>query len=494
MLRAGRVPALIQSAWHRRLLVLSVEQLALALSLVLGGGILLLIVGTQLLAWYWLLLLAVAGAALAGYRIRARLVDRYRVAQLLDRRLELNDSLSTAWFLLSRADLADHPLAQSQVAYAERLAAGVRFSNAFPLAGGRAWILTASLAAVAFALFTVRYLVTDSLSFQQSLIPLHVGEVFERVEKSIAALTHPSPDLSAKNQENKPAPAAANAPQTNREQRLSAEEQKLPGKPETSGAGQAPAPQSQLHQGDVAKGKPDPHEGSPSGAQPQPGGQAEQSSSQPTPSQQPGKQQQADAPNNNGVMDRMKDALSGLMAKMRPNNSAKSPQENERSAADQKAGDQTASTKDPNAEAQKEARDQQASQEQASGEQTQGETTEKAQSPQGRSSDQSSDSKSADAQSGVGRQDGDKQVKESEQLKAMGKLAEIIGKRSANVTGDMMVENPSGKQQLKTQYSQQAAQHSDRGGEINRDEIPLIYQQYVREYMQQVRKSGKKDQ
>ena len=30
--------------------------------------------------------------------------------------------------------------------------------------------------------------------------------------------------------------------------------------------------------------------------------------------------------------------------------------------------------------------------------------------------------------------------------------------------------------------------HSDLGGEINRDEIPLMYQQYVREYMEQVRK------
>jgi hypothetical protein len=34
-------------------------------------------------------------------------------------------------------------------------------------------------------------------------------------------------------------------------------------------------------------------------------------------------------------------------------------------------------------------------------------------------------------------------------------------------------------------------QHSDEGGEINRDEIPLIYQQYVREYMERVHKQTK---
>jgi len=77
-------------------------------------------------------------------------------------------------------------------------------------------------------------------------------------------------------------------------------------------------------------------------------------------------------------------------------------------------------------------------------------------------------------------------------LKAMGKLAEIIGKRSASATGDVMVENPSGKQHLQTEYSGRVGQHSDLGGEINRDEIPLMYQQYVREYMSQVRRQVKR--
>jgi hypothetical protein len=34
--------------------------------------------------------------------------------------------------------------------------------------------------------------------------------------------------------------------------------------------------------------------------------------------------------------------------------------------------------------------------------------------------------------------------------------------------------------------------HADLGGEINRDEIPLMYQQYIREYMSQVRRQAKK--
>ena len=69
----------------------------------------------------------------------------------------------------------------------------------------------------------------------------------------------------------------------------------------------------------------------------------------------------------------------------------------------------------------------------------------------------------------------------------MGKLAEIIGKRSASLTGDMQVV-PSGKQRLQTDYTHAQGQHSDLGGEINRDEVPVEDQEYVREYMEMVRK------
>jgi hypothetical protein len=68
----------------------------------------------------------------------------------------------------------------------------------------------------------------------------------------------------------------------------------------------------------------------------------------------------------------------------------------------------------------------------------------------------------------------------------MGKLAEIIGKRSNDVSGDMSVETFSGKQQLQTPDTQRLGQHSGLGGEINRNEVPLDDQKYVREYMKQV--------
>ena len=75
----------------------------------------------------------------------------------------------------------------------------------------------------------------------------------------------------------------------------------------------------------------------------------------------------------------------------------------------------------------------------------------------------------------------------------MGKISEIIGKRSQNLTGEILVEVQSNKQQqLKTAYSGKQAAHAEAGGEISRDEVPLMYQQYVRQYFAQVRKPARR--
>ena len=106
----------------------------------------------------------------------------------------------------------------------------------------------------------------------------------------------------------------------------------------------------------------------------------------------------------------------------------------------------------------------------------------------GKSEARNSDQTTKDGKSGIGKQDGDKTAREAEQQAAMGKISEIIGKRAANVSGEVMVEVSSGKQQLKTQYSQRDAKHAEAGGEINRDEVPLAYQQYVQQYFEEIRK------
>jgi hypothetical protein len=84
-------------------------------------------------------------------------------------------------------------------------------------------------------------------------------------------------------------------------------------------------------------------------------------------------------------------------------------------------------------------------------------------------------------------------VKLAEQMAAMGKLSEIIGKRSANVTGEAMVEVKNTSQQLSTRYEAKRAAHGESGTEISRDEVPVALQGYVQQYFEQVRKGeGKK--
>ncbi len=439
-----------------------------------------LLLGTQILDWYWLVLLAVVGLGIGAWRVRFRMFERYRVAQLLDRKLGLHDSLSSAWFLRSQP-AEPEPAASFQLEYAERLAATVYPAAALPFTRGRLWILAGGLAAVAFGLFAVRYLVTHSLSLERALVPIYHGDVFARREPAPPLKSHSLDDPAGSNQSKKEALPAGNAPKSERQDESASSEVKT-----GIAASEQPTQQSQLKANNGLETGASDKPATPSPSREQAGEQSQQRSA--SKDQQAGDQQSA-----TGLMDKMKDALSSVVAKMRQNAGAqKSQQESQRSSDGQQATEKASAKNDPNGDSQKNAGNQQASQDQSSEGQPQGQTTEKTQSAQGRNSNQPTDKEGADSQSGVGRQDGDKQARESEQLKAMGKLAEIIGKRSASVTGDIVVENPSGKQGLKTSYSRRVGQHADLGGEINRDEIPLMYQQYVREYMQQIHNQPKR--
>jgi hypothetical protein len=190
--------------------------------------------------------------------------------------------------------------------------------------------------------------------------------------------------------------------------------------------------------------------------------------------------------NQRGLMDRMKDAMSDLLSTLKPNSSKQgsSPSKTGEagpSGAQRQAGSNTAQTANKAEHSAQEANAQGESGAQS------GQKSEAL--SKGRSGDNTAArNDSPDAKSGIGTQDGNKEAKYAEQLAAMGKISELIGKRSANVTGEVTVEVPSGNQQLKTQYSGRSASHSDTGAEIDRDEVPLAYQQYIRQYFEQIRK------
>ncbi len=98
LVRRGRVRQVRHLLFH---------QASFAASLGLGGAILLLILGTQILNWYWPVLLFAGCLAVGAYRSRNKISSRYQVAQSIDRELGFHDSLSTAIFFAERPDHAE---------------------------------------------------------------------------------------------------------------------------------------------------------------------------------------------------------------------------------------------------------------------------------------------------------------------------------------------------------------------------------------------------
>ena len=71
----------------------------------------------------------------------------------------------------------------------------------------------------------------------------------------------------------------------------------------------------------------------------------------------------------------------------------------------------------------------------------------------------------------------------------MGKLNAIFGKRSRDLTGQVTAVAPPGPQQLRTSYAQRSAVHNAVEAKVERDEVSLVFQDYVRRYFELVGKS-----
>src|SRR5574340_477200 len=82
-----------RSVWN-----LLLRQSALALTVAAGGILVLLVVGTQILNWPWLVFLFLGSLALGVIRSLRRLPSLYETAQRVDHFLSLRDTISTAFF------------------------------------------------------------------------------------------------------------------------------------------------------------------------------------------------------------------------------------------------------------------------------------------------------------------------------------------------------------------------------------------------------------
>jgi hypothetical protein len=181
-------------------------------------------------------------------------------------------------------------------------------------------------------------------------------------------------------------------------------------------------------------------------------------------------------------MNKAKDMLQNLMSSLKPPQSNPGDQQKSNDPSNQQGKGEPKQQKDKNGQPQSGQK----------GDQSEGQQGEQGQDQQDQQqqSNGKNDSQQGTKQpgSGAGNQDGDKRIKQAADVAAMGKITEILGKRSATITGEATVEVQSTAQQLKTAYAPGAAQHGQTGGEINRDEIPVAMQPFVQEYFKQARK------
>ena len=200
-----------------------------------------------------------------------------------------------------------------------------------------------------------------------------------------------------------------------------------------------------------------------------------------------GNKQEANPANeNSSLMDKMKDAFQNLLSKVKPQQQQQNGQQQDQKGQQGKS-QQGAKQQNSKQGQQQNAGQQGDAQEGENGEQAKNDENAQQQKGQGKS-----DSQQATKQpgSGVGSQDGDKAIKNAEQLAAMGKLSEIMGKRSQTLTGEATVEVQQTNQQLRTNYVNKGSQHTQGGAEISRDEVPVALQPYVQQYFEQVRKQA----
>lgn len=455
---------LLKRAHRRILLQLLADKGAMGLTVMLGGAVLLMLAGTQILEWYWLLLLGAVGFGIGIYQLRGRIPSIYRVAQRIDRRAELADALSTAQYFSEHPDPKRQAVLALQREAAESAARQVDLKTALPGKRSRYLIPAGALLATVIVLFAARYAFTGSLDLKSSLVALAMDTWFgSSKEKEIAQVDFKK--------------GAANNPQEGQETTKDAEskeDEKLPESmmenPEEAQNGKTDAGNDKQAK-DGEKGK----EGNDQADKDKQGDQGDDKNQNgENKDNKEGDQngKQGNQKNESSMLDKMRDALANMLNKMKQdspknaqngqNQQAKNQQQQKQqndtkgdSASQQNSGDQNADSKQEQSDA------------------------------KGGKPDKPPQQESANS---MGDKDGEKAIKDAALLEAMGKITELLGKRQQTLTGEVMVEVGQTKQTLKTPFQQQQAQHQDSGSELHRDEVPLMYQQFVEQYFEEVRK------
>jgi len=471
MYASDPVEVLVRRARRRCFFAAAVEWCAWGAGSALAALLAALLAGTYLPDWYWLMAAGGLGLAVSAWRLAKRLPSLYRAAQLVDRNLGAEDAISTAYYFsrIAPQARADPAWKKAQHWKANELARTAVIQKALPFRFPGALYAAMTLAVATGILFAWRYRVVHGLDLRPPMLNLAFDTFGATPIQQSSPLKTPAQRLIDEQLEQMGIPAgkpAAPAPEgENLAQAapVDAPDRPSSGEQAENGGQKVDAPGERSHSGDSQD----------NAAQDQ------------APTEPPPGARQAASQEDNPLLDKLREAMANLLAKLK----IKPPPGLAANAG-------ASQTDKPSRHATRSEKGGPGPGEQAAegAQRAQGQGDQSGQSEQPLAAEGASPSPSRrqastqDGKSGIGRQDGDKRLHEAEQLQAMGKLREILGRRAAETRGDMMVEVKSGTQDLNTPYSQRAAAHADAGGDIHRDEVPLLYQHYVEQYFEQVHK------
>jgi len=469
---------LIHNARRRLLLNEALKQFALSAALAIGGLALLLTVGTRYVEWWVVALFAAGVTAWAVAKLRKKLPSDYAAAVWLDDKAGLHDSLSTAHYFANKRQ-ALTPEAEAillaQRGQAEAVASDVNVAVVVPFRFPKALYGLAGLLLISTGLVSVRYFYGHDLN-----LTAPITEVIFQDLAAIKSTKAARPGRNPKQQEYDEARSllaklglGANLEEKPDEKLDEALAEALKSAEKTPGTGNDAKTDQKAENGDPLeppKDAPNNNNGAMGDNNNKKGGE---------PGDSPGSQSggKSGEKSDKSLLSKLKDAMDNMLGAPSP----QSDKKNGGSKQQSKPGSQSQASQqkgDPSDD-----EDQSPADGEANG------NAEKAKSP-GQTSGNTSAKQ--EGPSAAGSEDGEKAVKAAAQMKAMGKISELIGKRSEEVTGESMIEVQSGNQKLQTAYKDSAATHAEGAGEVSRDEIPLSVQAYVQEYFQQVRKPAGK--
>jgi len=450
-----------------------------AVTAALAAAAMLLLLGTGVVAWYIPPMVFAFALGLALWTLRGRLPREYGTARELDSALHTEDLLASAWHVFKTGPRARSRFAPLLFEQAEAAARVADPGAALPWRWPRSSRWMGGMALIAFALFGLRYGVLHTLDLSASV----VNVMFDTFTGQSAAESKQTPRPNAKLPQpiqiglNEPGDVLENNPPED-----VLKNYEVAGQSNSGSSKNVSSPDQQSQQREPGE-RSSPEDASnnvslPEGAQGMSTGANQQKSNDVKIPPKPDARQQKKDP---GLLDKMRDALASMMDKLKLNSKAAESQQSASAQEAQRQDAQRQSDKGSPSPGKPQQGDPQSQQSQEQSDSSQSGQKSQSESPAQNANDQQ--------HSGIGKQDGAKNTEMAKDAEALGKLSELIGKRSMNLQGEMMVEVENTRNpQLRTPYLNRSAAHAESGGDLSRDEVPLRHQEFVRRYYEQVRK------